>query len=51
MEAPDPTGKPMKKMKMETVWKDDANRVFTMWGPGPDGKPFPSLKITYKRRK
>lgn len=50
MEAPDPTGK-MTRMKMETEWKDDDTRVFTMWTPGPDGKEFPGLKITYKRRK
>jgi len=50
MEAPDPTGK-MTKMKLETEWKDDDTRVFTLWGPGPDGKDFPGLKITYKRRK
>jgi hypothetical protein len=50
MDAPDMTGK-MIKMKMETEWKDDDTRVFTMWSPGPDGKSFPGLKITYKRRK
>jgi len=50
MEAPDQTGK-MITMKMETEWKDDDTRVFTMWSPGPDGKDFAGLKITYKRRK
>jgi hypothetical protein len=50
MDMVDPAGKPT-KMKMEVEWKDDDTRVFTMWGPGPDGKPFPGLKITYKRRK
>jgi len=50
MEGPDQTGK-VTRTKMEVEWKDDDTRVFTMWGPGPDGKAFPGLKITYKRRK
>jgi Protein of unknown function (DUF1579) len=50
MDMTEPDGKTT-KMKMETEWKDDDTRVFTLWGPGPDGKEFPGLKITYKRRK
>ena len=50
MDAPDMNGKPV-KLKMETVWNGDDERVFTMWSPGPDGKPYPGLKITYQRRK
>jgi hypothetical protein len=50
MDAPDMSGK-MIQMKMETEWRDDDTRVFTLWSPGPDGKSYPGLKITYKRRK
>jgi hypothetical protein len=50
MDAADPTGKPT-KYKMITEWKDPDTRLFTIWSPGPDGKDWAGLKITYKRRK
>jgi hypothetical protein len=51
MQGPDMTGKPV---KMTTVvdYKDAGNtRVFTLSGPGPDGKDAQMMKITYTRRK
>lgn len=50
MEMPDATGKPA-TFKTVTEWKDPDTRLFTIWGPGPDGKEWAGLKITYKRRK
>jgi hypothetical protein len=50
MEAPDTTGKPTTH-RMVTEWKDTDTRVFSICAPGPDGKEFCGLKITYKRRK
>jgi hypothetical protein len=41
-------GKAM-KLTMTTEMKDMNNMVFTMTSPGPDGKDFPMMKITYKR--
>ena len=49
MEGPDESGKTV-KIKMVTEWKGDDTRVFTMSGPGPDGKEATMMKITYKRR-
>jgi uncharacterized protein affecting Mg2+/Co2+ transport len=49
MEATDESGKTV-KMKMVTEWKDDNTRIFTMSGPGPDGKEAMMMRITYKRR-
>ncbi len=50
VEGPDLTGK-VTKMKDTTEWKDADTKVFTMYMAGPDGKEFPTMKITYKRRK
>lgn len=50
MEGPDHTGKVM-KMRSVVEWKDDSTRVFTMYGPGPDGKEMEGMRITYTRRK
>jgi len=50
MEGPDMTGK-VSKMKSTTEWKDADTRVFTMYGPGPDGKEAPTMRISYKRKK
>lgn len=50
MDAADHTGKAT-KYKMVTEWKDPDTRLFTIWSPGPDGKEWAGLKITYKRRK
>jgi len=49
-EGPDPTGQIM-KMKAVTVLKDANTRVFTMSGPGPDGKDMTYMRITYQRKK
>lgn len=38
-------------LKMSTEFKDSNTRIFTMYGPGPDGREFPMMTITYKRRK
>ena len=48
--AQGPDGKPM-KLNMVSRNVDADNIVFTMSAPGPDGKDFEMLKITYKRRK
>ena len=50
MEGPDMTGK-VTKMKTVTEWPSADKRVFTMYGPGPDGKEAPGMRITYMRRK
>ncbi len=50
MEGPDMTGK-MTKMKSVVEYKDAGTRVFSMYGPGPDGKEGLGLRITYKKRK
>jgi hypothetical protein len=49
-EGPGMDGKPM-KVKMITEYRDKDNLVWTMFGPGPDGKEGPMFSITYKRRK
>jgi hypothetical protein len=50
VEGPDPSGK-VTKTKEVTEWKDDDTRIFTMLMTAPDGKEYPLMKITYKRRK
>ena len=50
MEGPDMTGKVM-KMRSVVEWKDPTTRVFTAYGPGPDGKEMEGMKITYTKRK
>ena len=49
MEGPDMTGKLIKMRSVVEV--GDATRVFTMHGPGPDGKEMQMMRITYTRRK
>jgi hypothetical protein len=49
MEGPDETGKVV-KLKLVTEWKDDNTRIFSMSGPGPDGKDVMMMRITYTRR-
>jgi hypothetical protein len=48
-EGPDPSGQ-VQKMKSVVTWKDPNTRVFTMSGPGPDGKDATYMTITYKRK-
>jgi hypothetical protein len=50
MEGPDGSGA-VTKTKHVTEWKDDDTRVFSMFMTAPDGKDYPVMKITYKRRK
>jgi hypothetical protein len=38
------------KATMTTVYKDANTKIFTLRSPGPDGKDFEMLHITYKRR-
>ncbi len=40
----------MMKVTMTSELKDPDNMVFTMTSPGPDGKSFEMMKITYKRK-
>ena len=49
MEGPDMTGNIM-KVRSTTV-STGGTRVFTIYGPGPDGKETQMMKITYTRRK
>jgi uncharacterized protein DUF1579 len=49
-EGPDMSGQ-VQKMKSVVTYKDPDTRVFTMSGPGPDGKDVKYMTITYKRRK
>ncbi len=50
MEGPDMSGK-IVKMKSVSEYKSPGTRVFTMYGPGPDGKETMGMRITYTRRK
>ena len=50
MEGPDGTGGVM-KVRSTTVMTPAGTRVFTLHGPGPDGKEGQMMKITYTRRK
>jgi hypothetical protein len=50
MEGPDMTGQ-VSKMRSVVQYTSDDARVFTMYGPGPDGKEVMGMRITYTRRK
>ena len=50
MEGPDMTGNIMKARSV-TQMTAAGTRVFTLYGPGPDGKEGEMIKITYTRRK
>lgn len=50
MEGPDMSGNVM-KARTTTVHSGAGTRVFTIYGPGPDGKEAQMMKITYTRRK
>ena len=50
MEGPDMTGK-IVRMKSVVEATPSGTRVFTAYGPGPDGKEVQAMKITYTRRK
>jgi len=49
-EIPAPDGK-KQKVTLTTKMTDDDNMVFTMKGPGPDGKEIEVIKVTYRRKK
>jgi hypothetical protein len=49
-EGPGPDGKPM-KYKTVSEMKDKDSMVFTLFGPGQDGKVQDMVTITYKRMK
>lgn len=50
MEGPDMSGNVMKARSVVEVTTANT-RVFTLYGPGPDGKEAQMMKITYTRRK
>jgi Protein of unknown function (DUF1579) len=50
MEGPDMSGNIMKARSVVEVTAA-GTRVFTLYGPGPDGKEGEMMKITYTRRK
>lgn len=50
MEGPDMTGNIMKARSVTQMTAANT-RVFTLYGPGPDGKETQMMKITYTRRK
>ena len=50
MEGPDMTGNIMKARSVNQHTAANT-RVFTLYGPGPDGKEMQMMKITYTRRK
>jgi hypothetical protein len=50
MEGADMTGK-VTKTRSVVEWRGASTRVFTMYGPGPDGKEMEGMKITYTKRK
>ena len=50
MEGPDATGKVVKSRSV-VDYRGDGSRVMTAFSPGPDGKEFQMMKITYTKRK
>ena len=50
MEGPDMSGNVI-KARTTIVHSAAGTRVFTIYGPGPDGKEAQMMKITYTRRK
>lgn len=50
LEGPDMSGR-MMRMRATSETKDADTRVFTMYAPGPNGKEFPGMRVTYMRRK
>lgn len=50
MEGPDMSGN-VTKMKSVVEYQGADTRVFTLYGPGPDGKEGAMMRITYTRRK
>jgi hypothetical protein len=46
----DPVSKGKITARMTTQWTDANTEVFTMYTPGPDGKEFKMMEITYTKR-
>ncbi len=46
----DPLTKGKTTARMTTVWTSPTTEVFSMYGPGPDGKEFLMMEITYTKR-
>ena len=46
----DPITKGKLVAHMKTRWTDDNTEVFEMYAPGPDGKDFKMMEITYKKK-
>jgi hypothetical protein len=46
----DPITKRKTTAHMKTRWTDASTQVFEMHAPGPDGKEFKMMEITYKKR-
>jgi len=46
----DPVKKTPIKMRMTTKWPSPTTEVFEMYTPGPDGKEFRSMEITYTKK-
>ncbi len=46
----DPIKKGPVKSRMTTRWTDPATEVFTMYGPGKDGKEMKMMEITYIKK-
>lgn len=47
----DPIKKTTVTSRMVSQWKDANTETFEMFGPGPDGKEFKMMEITYTRAK
>jgi hypothetical protein len=47
----DPVSKGKITARMTTEWTAPDTEVFTMYTPGPDGKEFKMMEITYSKRK
>lgn len=45
----DPVTKKPQTSRMTSRWTDNNTEVFEMYGPGPDGKEFKMMEITYKK--
>lgn len=48
---PDPTTGKMSTIKEKTIVADNDHYSMEMWGPGPDGKVYKMMEITYVRKK
>jgi hypothetical protein len=47
----DPVTGKMTTMSMKTTVTDNDHHTMEMWGPGPDGKNYKMMEITYTRKK